>query len=158
MRSVISISDLCWDMSAFTSEYVSLMIARNIFYNNRRKKCIVMLCKQGTFSATILNILLQENTYTNHENKENKEHKSREVNGSKHWICLLNLWEVKVSQDDTKLGKSTQTTTKHLFIHLFKHNKETFVRGIAKYVSSAHGSYMLAWKVLKSFTWVPNTK
>lgn len=41
IRSVISISDLCWDMSAFTSEYVSLIIAKNMFYvkNKEIKYC-----------------------------------------------------------------------------------------------------------------------
>lgn len=47
---------------------------------------------------------------THHENEENEEDKRGEVDGSEHWVRLLNLWELKVSQDDTELGKTTQET------------------------------------------------
>lgn len=46
---------------------------------------------------------------THHENKENEEDKGCKVDTSKHWIRLLYFWELKVSQNDTELGETTQT-------------------------------------------------
>lgn len=83
MRSVISISDLCWDMSAFTSEYVSLMMARNMFFKQKREYICVLkrgVCKQHDkmhyFNTTGVT------TRTHHENKENEEDKGCKVNRS----------------------------------------------------------------------------
>lgn len=44
---------------------------------------------------------------THHENEENKEDKGGEVDRSKDWVCLLNLGELKVSQNDTELSETT---------------------------------------------------
>lgn len=110
MRSVISISDLCWDISAFTSEYVSLMMAKNMFYTDRNDTRFTVLL--GATSE--LNIWTAKTYFlnypTHHENKENEEDKRGEVDGSEHWVCILNLRELKVSQNDAELSKTTQTT------------------------------------------------
>lgn len=45
---------------------------------------------------------------TYHENEENEEDKGGEVDGSEHWIGLLDLWELKVSQNDPELCESAQ--------------------------------------------------
>lgn len=81
MRSVISISDLCWDMSAFTSEYVSLMMARNMFYIERERNVVRVILNNMNNNRC--------DCPTHHENKENEEDKGGEVDRSEHWIRLL---------------------------------------------------------------------
>ena len=53
-----------------------------------------------------------------HENEENKDDKGGEIDRSEHWVRILNLRELKVSQNDTELGKTTDKA-KHL--NIFKH-------------------------------------
>lgn len=45
---------------------------------------------------------------THHENEEDKKNKGGEVDGSEDWVCFLDLGELEVPQDNTKLGEATQ--------------------------------------------------
>ena len=48
---------------------------------------------------------------THHEDEENEEDEGGEVDGSEHWIRLLDFWELKVSQNDPELSETAQTDT-----------------------------------------------
>lgn len=87
-------------MSAFTSEYVSLMMARNMF-------CVERHSKQSSFLQNDLRAIKKKaKSDPHHENEENEEDKSVEVDRSQHRIGLVNLGELKISQDDAELRES----------------------------------------------------
>lgn len=85
-------------------------------------------CSESSISALFLVLRTkQKNTTTcesipYHENKNNEDDKGCKVNRPKHWISLLNLWVVKVSQDDSELGKPVRTR-KHVKLLLFQPEK-----------------------------------
>lgn len=65
---------------------------------------------------------------THHKNKENEEDKGCKVDRSNNWMSLLNFWEVKVSQNNTELSKSTQTNKNILSNNRKQHFSQMFLR------------------------------
>lgn len=100
-----------------------------------------------------INKRITANGLTHHENEENEEDKACEVDGSKHWIGLLYFRELEVSQNDAELGETTHKWKTLLNDRNHRCKRHFYICGVS--FSCPH---MLAWNVLKSLTWVPNTK
>lgn len=93
------------------------MMARNMFCTEKKVKR-----DEGHAAGNILGGS-QKFYFSYHENEENEENKGGEVDGSQHWIGLLDFRELKVSQDDTELCESAQkrrfiNDRKEAFVHL----------------------------------------
>lgn len=79
----------------------------HVLHKQRDKVSVSDTCPSCSFSTT-------HKCLSHHENKENEEDEGYKVNWSENWVRFFDLEKVKVSQNDTKLGKPENTTTANM--------------------------------------------
>lgn len=85
------------------------MIARNMFYSHRKTRFVK---KKKKKKKDNLQQNRAEQRAFHHEDEKDEEDEGGVVDRSQHWVCLHNLRELKVSQNNTELRITTQTVKK----------------------------------------------
>ena len=111
MMSVICSWSFWDESSSLTSEYVSLMMARNMFWETNAWRND----EAAHFPFLKSNVLLNENTYQ--QNKENKEHIGDKVDWPKNSVGTVDCIIIKVSENNPELCEAAGGKRKE--IHKF---------------------------------------